>query len=36
MDLSAIFAGIAAVTAVAGLVFSVRQHRDNIRKEFLL
>jgi hypothetical protein len=36
MDWSAIFAGTAALTSIAGLVYSVRQHRDNIRKEFLL
>lgn len=36
MDWSAIFAGIATVVAIAGLVYSVHQHRENIRKEFLL
>ena len=36
MDWSAIFAGIATVVAIAGLVYSVRQHRENIRREFLL
>jgi hypothetical protein len=36
MDWSAIFAGIAALTSIAGLVYSVEQHRDNIRKEFIL
>ena len=36
MDWSAIFAGIAALVSIIGLVYSVRQHRDNIRKEFIL
>ncbi len=36
MDISAIFAGIASLTAIIGLIYSVRQHRDNIRKEFIL
>ena len=36
MDWSAIFAGAAALTSIIGLIYSVRQHRDNIRKEFIL
>jgi len=36
MDWSAIFAGIAALTAIAGLIYSIRQHRNNVRNEFLL
>jgi hypothetical protein len=36
MDWSAVFAGIAALTSITGLVYSVQQHRDNIRKEFIL
>lgn len=36
MDWSAIFAGIAALVSIFGLVYSVRQHQDNIRKEFIL
>ena len=35
-DWSAIFAGIAAFVSIIGLVYSVRQHRDNIRREFIL
>ena len=35
-DWSAIFAGIAAFVPIIGLVYSVRQHRDNIRREFIL
>jgi len=36
MDLSAIFAGIAALVSVIAFAYSVRQHKDNIRKEFIL
>jgi len=36
VDWSAIFAGIAAFVSIVGLIYSVRQHRDNIRKEFIL
>ena len=35
-DWSAIFAGIAALVSIIGLIYSVRQHRDNVRKEFIL
>ena len=36
LDWSAIFAGIAALGSILGLIYSVRLHRDNIRKEFIL
>ena len=35
-NLSAIAVAIVAVAAIAGLVYSARQHQDNIREEFLL
>lgn len=35
-DWSAIFAGIAALVSVIGLIYSVHQHKDNIRKQFIL
>lgn len=36
MDWSAIFAGVASLAAIIGLLYSSKQHRDNLRKEFLL
>lgn len=36
MDWTAIFAGVAALTSILGLAYSVFQHKDNIRKEFVL
>lgn len=36
MDWSAIFAGVAGLAAIIGLVYSAMQHRDTIRKDFLL
>ena len=36
MDWSAIFAGIASLVSVIALAYSVRQHKDNVRKEFVL
>ena len=35
-DWSASFAGIAAVISILGLIYSVRQHRENVRREFIL
>ena len=36
MDWSAIFAGIATLVAVAALIYGIVQHRETVRREFLL